>query len=67
VNVVDSLDFENRELRPDLAADPQLPEDTRLWSALITASGGLWGGCVYDTDAIVDRLQRVKTKVSSES
>ena len=45
-----------RPLRPDLAPHPALPEDTRLWAALIQASGGVWGGCVYDTDAIVARL-----------
>ena len=47
-----------RSLRPDLTPDPLLPDDTRLWAALIQASGGVWGGCVYDTDAIVARLGR---------
>jgi dihydroxyacid dehydratase/phosphogluconate dehydratase len=47
-----------RAPRADLAAHPQLPADTRLWAALVQASGGVWGGCVYDTDAIVDRLAR---------
>jgi putative YjhG/YagF family dehydratase len=41
-----------REPRPDLAADPQLPDDTRLWAALQALSGGTWGGCVYDADAV---------------
>ena len=36
--------------RPDLRPHPALPEDTRLWAALVQASGGVWGGCVYDTD-----------------
>ncbi|MDE3186909.1 MAG: YjhG/YagF family D-xylonate dehydratase [Acidobacteriota bacterium] len=44
--------------RPDLAPHPALPDDTRLWAALVQASGGVWGGCVYDTDRIVDRLER---------
>lgn len=57
VNVVDAPDFEERPSRPDLAPDPRLPDDTRLWAALVTASGGLWGGCVYDVDAIVARLR----------
>jgi dihydroxyacid dehydratase/phosphogluconate dehydratase len=35
-----------------------LPDDTRLWAALQAASGGSWGGCVYDTDAIVAALDR---------
>jgi putative YjhG/YagF family dehydratase len=43
--------------RPDLAADPLLPSDTRLWAALQDASGGTWGGCVYDADAIVELLR----------
>jgi putative YjhG/YagF family dehydratase len=42
--------------RPDLAADPGLPADTRLWAALQNASGGTWGGCVYDADAIAHLL-----------
>lgn len=46
-----------RPLRPDLAPDPQLPEDTRLWAALQRVGGGTWGGCVYDTDAIVRALE----------
>jgi putative YjhG/YagF family dehydratase len=45
-----------RPLRPDLAADDDLPEDTRLWAALQRVSGGTWGGCVYDVDAILARL-----------
>jgi dihydroxyacid dehydratase/phosphogluconate dehydratase len=45
-----------RPLRSDLAADPNLPEDTRLWAALQGAGGGTWGGCVYDADAIVQAL-----------
>jgi putative YjhG/YagF family dehydratase len=46
-----------RAPRPDLAPDPSLPADTRLWAALQGVSGGTWGGCVYDVDAIVARLQ----------
>jgi hypothetical protein len=39
-----------------LAPDPNLPSDTRLWAALQNASGGTWGGCVCDADAITERL-----------
>jgi hypothetical protein len=46
-----------RPVRPDLAADPDLPQDTRLWAALQHASGGTWGGCVFDVDAILTRLR----------
>lgn len=45
--------------RPDLAPDPGLPADTRLWAALQNASGGVWGGCVYDPEAIAAKLAGV--------
>jgi putative YjhG/YagF family dehydratase len=45
-----------RPPRPDLAPDPGVPDDTRLWAALQQAGGGAWGGCVYDVDALVARL-----------
>ena len=45
-----------RSPRPDLAPDPGLPDDTRLWAALQQAGGGAWGGCVYDVDAILKSL-----------
>jgi putative YjhG/YagF family dehydratase len=47
-----------RPPRPDLHPHPDLPDDTRLWAALVQASGGVWGGCVYDVDAIVGLLER---------
>ncbi len=47
----------SRPLRDDLAPDPGLPVQTRLWAALQEVSGGTWGGCVFDTDAIVKKLQ----------
>ena len=45
-----------RPPRDDLAADPDLPDDTRLWAALQRVSGGTWGGCVYDVEAITATL-----------
>jgi dihydroxyacid dehydratase/phosphogluconate dehydratase len=51
--------------RPDLAADPALPADTRLWAALQNASGGTWGGCVYDADAVVHLLAEAGSGVRS--
>jgi putative YjhG/YagF family dehydratase len=45
-----------RSPRPDLAADPELHQDTRLWAALQNVSGGTWGGCVFDADAIIKAL-----------
>jgi len=50
----------SRPPRPDLRPDPDLPDDTRLWAALQRASGGTWGGCVYDTDAIVEALSALR-------
>ena len=41
-----------RARHPDLAPDPSLSDDTRLWALLQSLSGGTWGGCVYDVDAI---------------
>lgn len=49
--------LELRSAREDLRPHPDLPEDTRLWAALVQASGGVWGGCVYDTAAIVRKLE----------
>ena len=47
-----------REPRADLAPDPALPDDTRLWAALAQQSGGVWAGCVYDVDAISEKLKK---------
>lgn len=49
-----------RKPRADLAPHPSLPDDTRLWAALVQASGGVWGGCVYDTDKIIATLEKNK-------
>ena len=49
----DAATFAARPMRDDLRPDPKLPTDTRLWAALQQASGGIWGGCVYDADAII--------------
>ena len=48
-----------RAPRTDLRPHPALPDDTRLWAALVHASGGVWGGCVYDADRIVVRLEEL--------
>jgi dihydroxyacid dehydratase/phosphogluconate dehydratase len=45
-----------RPVRDDVRPDPALPADTALWARLQSASGGLWGGCVYDTEAIVSAM-----------
>jgi hypothetical protein len=38
-------------------AEEALPPETRLWAALQDASGGTWGGCVFDVEAIIKALR----------
>ena len=45
-----------RPLSPKLVRNPAVPDDTRLWAALQSVSGGSWGGCVFDTEKIIERL-----------
>jgi len=52
--------LDERGSRPDLAPHPDLPADTRLWAALVQASGGIWGGCVYDVDTITSLLNKAR-------
>jgi xylonate dehydratase len=49
-----------REPHPGLQPDPDLPDDTRLWAALQSVSGGTWRGSVYDVDRIVEVLEAGK-------
>jgi xylonate dehydratase len=55
----------SRSIRPDLAADVALPGDTRLWAALQDASGGTWGGSVFDVDEIVRVLEAGKRALAA--
>ncbi len=52
-----ALLLSGRSPHPGLSPDPDLPDDTRLWAALQSIGGGTWGGCVYDTDAILAVLE----------
>jgi len=45
-----------RQSHPNLSPDPDMPDDTRLWAALQAVSGGAWGGCVHDVEAILAAL-----------
>ncbi len=47
----------SRAPHPDLAPDPGLPADTRLWAALQQASGGVWRGCIYDVERITQVVE----------
>jgi xylonate dehydratase len=46
-----------RSPAPNLAPDPALPADTKLWAALQEAGGGTWGGCVFDVPRITELLE----------
>jgi putative YjhG/YagF family dehydratase len=39
-----------------LTPHPALPDDTKLWAALQQIGGGTWGGCVYDVEKILARI-----------
>ena len=51
-----AAEFAARPMHPDLAMDPRVPADTRLWATLQAACGGAWGGCVHDADRIAQLL-----------
>ena len=53
-----TAELARRTSRPDLSPHPLLPDDTRLWAALQQVSGGVWGGCVYDVNSIVEGVGR---------
>ena len=56
-----------RHPRADLAPDPDLPDDTRLWAALQSIGGGAWGGCVYDVDRILEVIEAGKHYLSTKT
>ncbi len=58
--------LDERAQRTDLARDPLLPDDTRLWAALQDVSGGTWGGAVYDVDAIVRVIEAGKRALNQQ-
>lgn len=49
-----------RQTHPDLHAHDFLPDDTRLWAALQSVSGGTSKGCIYDTDKIIEVINAGK-------
>jgi dihydroxyacid dehydratase/phosphogluconate dehydratase len=55
-----------RALRPDLAPQGGLPDDTRLWAAMQEACGGTSAGCVYDVDTIVETLEAGKKALGKD-
>jgi hypothetical protein len=61
---LDELD--KRNVLSDLQPHPQIPNDSRLWAALQDASGGTWGGCVFDVDSIVKTLEAGRKALSTD-
>jgi hypothetical protein len=59
--------LESREPRKDLAPDPALPDDSRIWAALQDISGGTWGGAVYDAESILEVIRAGKRALKSAS
>ncbi|WP_437959921.1 YjhG/YagF family D-xylonate dehydratase [Sorangium sp. So ce119] len=55
---VNAGDLAARLPNPALQPDGRVNADTRLWAALQDASGGSWGGCVYDAERIIGLLGR---------
>ena len=55
-----------RPSRSDLAADPLLPPESRLWAALQDVSGGTWGGSVFDVESILTVLAAGKKALASQ-
>jgi putative YjhG/YagF family dehydratase len=55
-----------RTRHPGVRPDDSLPDDTRLWAALQEASGGPWGGAVYDVERILRRLEAGRRAEGSE-
>jgi putative YjhG/YagF family dehydratase len=49
-------ELSSRTMPAENVPDAELPPETRLWAALQEASGGTWGGCVFDVETIVKKL-----------
>ena len=55
-----------REVNPEIKPDTRLHADTKLWAALQNISGGTWGGCVYDTEKILETIQAGEKALRNE-
>ena len=58
--------LEERETNPEIAPDKRLPADTKLWAAMQNISGGTWGGCVYDSEKIMNLLSKGQEAISKK-
>lgn len=52
--------LKKREMYLGLQPNPNLPDDTKLWAELQSISGGIWKGCVYDVDRIIEVIEAGK-------
>jgi xylonate dehydratase len=59
--------LQGRTPRADLAPDPSLPDDTRIWAALQDISGGTWGGAVYDCESILKVIEAGKRALTTQA
>ena len=62
--------LKNRPVHPKVNPHPDLPEDTALWAALQSVSGGTARGCVYDVKRILKVLklgQEALAKIEAEN
>ena len=57
----------SRSSNPQLDCDPRLHADTKLWAALQNVSGGTWGGCVFDTEKIIQTLEAGEEALAEKS
>ena len=60
------ITLDAREVNPEIKPDTRLHADTKLWAALQNISGGAWGGCVYDTEKILETIQAGEKALRNE-
>ena len=58
--------LKKREIYPGLKPNQDLPDDTKLWAELQSISGGIWKGCVYDVDKIIEVIEAGKKALAEK-
>jgi len=58
--------LKKREMHLGLQPNPDLPDDTKLWAELQSISGGIWRGCVYDVDKIIEVIEAGKKALADK-
>ena len=59
--------LKKREMHTGLQPNPDLPDDTKLWAELQSISGGIWKGCVYDVDKIIEVIEAGKKALAEKN